>query len=360
MYTAVVNLLLSLIISQAQFVELKIVDNKNNPIEGVYLQQDNNFWHSDKNGIVKINESQINQNDSIYLSHLSYKSFSLSFRDLTQLEDHIIKLEADTKELLEVVTTASFNTVKYMEEVIKKIPLNYTDPYQPYLNLNADITFKRTDKKEDLIKYKGVLQLTSNENNYYVGKSPEIEIVSPELINNVFFIKPYQFLSIVLINSHPVIQKYKKYNFDNYEFIEYKNRDAIKIHFTEKNGNLMAKFGHFIVNADPSIWSGSIIIDKETMAILSLSYSVENVKTWMIGTMSGKGVVKTSIGKYVVEVDYIRDIFGKYVFDSGRENIESTNKWKKDSISTSSDVYLKTNRDLINILENKTNIKQIF
>ncbi len=339
-------MILSLIIYQAQYIELKIVDENNNPIEGVYAVHNDKFWYSDKDGIIKIAENQIDENDSIRLSHLSYKPVGILFKNLVLSDMYPnIQLKSDMKELPEV-SVSVFNAAKYVEEAIKKIPSNYVDPYETTLNLNADITFNRTDKRSELIRYKGLLQLSSEKKDIYVAKKPEFETVSPELHKNIFFMKPYQSLSIISINTHHIIRRYKKYNFENYEFIEYKNKDAVKIYFKEKGKNP---------------WIGNLIIDRETMAILSINYSVGYVNPWIVGTIKGKGIVKTAINKYYVEANYEQGLSGKYLFDSGRENINSINRWKDQSVATSSNVYLKRNTDMnIDLQKNKKKIKDVF
>jgi hypothetical protein len=326
-----------------------VVDENKNPIEGVYFYQGNNFWYSDKSGIIRIDESKINKNDSIYLSHLSYRRFGFLYSDLKKSETFpVIQLYSDLKNLKEV-TVSAFDAAKYVKEAIALIPENYVDPYDPYLNLNADIIYKRTDKEQDLIQYKGILHFTRNKKDLNILKIPETEITSPDLSKNVFFIKPYSGLLIVSINKHHVIRRPQRYNFFKYEDLEYKGRNAIKIYFKENANNP---------------YEGHLIIDMETKAILSIYYSTGEVDTWTVGTMKGRGVVKTGIDRYIVEVDYIQqESSGKYIFDSGRENIDSNNRWKNNKIYTTSNIFLKRNTDEIDLGDSKNKsveLKKIF
>lgn len=330
---------------QAQYTEIRIVDEYKNPIEGVYVKQKNNFWYSDKNGVVKMNTETICPSDSISFSHLSYKPRHVLFKDLRKDKEYlIIDLESDVKPLTEI-TVSVFNAKKYVEEAIKLIPENYSDPFEENLNLNADISMKGINNEEvaeELIQYKGLLNLSLEKKDFYVSKQPEQESVSSDLKKNIFFIKPYDFLNTIPIRKHHVVHNYKKYNYPKYEFLEYKEQDAVKIYF-EKGKR-----------------SGYLIIDRETKAILSINYNIGSTNSWIIGTMKGKGIVYTDISKYFIEADYVRTSSGKYVFDSGRENVDSKSRWKNNSVSTSYDVYLKREIRDIEAPKKKTNIKDLF
>lgn len=335
MITTLCNMVLSLMICQAHYIEIKVVDEENKPIEGVYFYQGNSFWYSDKDGVLKVDESKINANDSVYLSHLSYKQFSALYSDLKRLDTFpVIQLSSDIKSIGEVVVSA-FDAAKYVKDAITRIAVNYADPYDPYLNLNVDITYKRTDQEQDLIQYKGILQLSEKKGKLCVTKIPEVEIISPDLGQNVFFIKPYNGLSIVSIKTHHVIRRHKKYDFYKYEDLEYKGRNSIKIYFKENGSNP---------------YEGHLIIDTDTKAILSIYYIAVETETAIIGTIKGKGVVKTGIERYIVEADYVRiKDSGKYIFDSGRENSDSNNRWKNNKVCTTSNLFLKRDTSLFDI-----------
>lgn len=329
---------------QVQFTEIKIVDEHKTPIEGVYIKRNNDFWYSDKNGVVQMDVETINSNDSISFSHLSYKPIRVLFKDLNKEGEYsIIYLESDAKPLTEV-TVSVFNAKKCVEEAIKKIPENYANPFEESLNFNADISMKglNGEEEEELIQYKGLLNLSTEKKDFYVSKQPELERVSPNLKKNIFFIKPYDFLNIIPIGEHHVVRNYKKYKYPKYEFLEYKDVDAVKIYFERGKR------------------SGYLIIDRATKAILSINYSIGSTNSWIIGTMKGKGIVKTDISNYFIEADYVKTSSDKYVFDSGRENIDSKSRWKNNSVSTTYDVYLKREAEVDNTPNKKTNIKNIF
>ena len=332
-------------IVQAQYTEIKILDEYETPIEGVYIKHNNVFWYSDKNGVVRMNTKSINLSDSISFSHLSYKPISVLFKDLKKEKEYLIfYLESDTKPLTEV-TVSVFDSKRYVEEAIKMIPVNYADPFEESLNFNADISMKGMngeEETEELIQYKGLLSLSLEKKDFYVSKQPEQELVSSDLKKNIFFIKPYDFLNIIPIKRHHVVHNYKKYKYPKYEFLEYKEQDAVKIYFERDKR------------------SGYLIIDRETKAILSINYNIGSTNSWIIGTMKGKGIVHTDISKYFIEADYIKTASDKYVFDSGRENIDSKSRWKNNSVSTTYDVYLKRETGNIETPKKKTSIKDIF
>lgn len=346
MISFIINLivLLSVTTIQCQYAGLKIVDEHGMPIEGVYIKHNKDFWHSDKNGIAKLNTNSIGQNDSISFSHLSYIPETILFKDLKKDNEYLIfSLESDTKTLTEV-TVSAFDAKKYVEEAIKAIPNNYVNPFEENLKFNADISMKeiKAEKEEELIRYKGLLYLSLEKKDFYVFKQPEYELISPNLKKNIFFIKPYDFLNIIPIKKHHIIRNYKKYKYPRHEYLEYKDQNAVKIYF-EKGKR-----------------SGYLIIDCESKAILSINYNIAPTNSWIIGTMKGKGILKTDISKYFIEAEYIKTVSDKYIFDSGRENISSKNRWKNNSISTDYNVYLKRETGDIDIPKRKTNIKDIF
>lgn len=340
----ITNILLSLILGQTQYFEIKVVDEYNTPIEGAFIKHNNKFWYSDKDGLVKIDSQFVNESDNICFSHLSYKKTCSLFSSLQQEGNYRTIHLVDDSKLLTEVTISMFDTKKYVQEAIRLIPDNYLDPFEENLNLNVDISMERTDEGNEieLIQYKGILNLSLDKNDFYVSKQPEYEYVSPELKKNVFFIKPYDFLNIIPIKNHHVIRNYKRYKYPKYEFMNYKDQDAVKIYFETGKRH------------------GYLIIDRETKAILSINYNIDATKSWIIGTMKGKGLVNTDIDKYFIEVDYVKTASGKYIFDSGRENVESQNRWKNNSLSTSYDVYLKQETGNLEIPNKKTKIKNIF
>lgn len=340
----IIGIVLSLKVVQAQPIEIKVMDEYDTPIEGVYVKHNNDFWYSDKDGIVKIKSGSVSENDTIYFSHLSYKPVHLLFKNLKRIESNrVIYLESDTKTLTEV-TVSAFDAKRYVEEAVKLISDNYSNPFEENLNFNADISLEKTDEgfEEELIKYKGVLNLSLDKKDFYISKQAEKESVSSHLKENVFFIKPYEFIDIIPIKRHDIVRRYKKYQYPKYEYLEYKGQDAIKIYF-ERNKR-----------------SGYVIIDRETKAFLSINYHIEATSPWIIGTMKGKGMVKTNINKYFVEADYIRTESDKYIFDSGRINIDFINKWKNSSVSTTYDAYLKREVADIEVPQKKTKIKEMF
>jgi hypothetical protein len=340
--------LLSLVSYQALLdIKIKVIDQENNPIEGVYVKCNDQFWYTGIDGYFLFNNKEIMENDSLYLSHLSYKTRGLSYKDIEQLSaSPVIILEEANKELKEVYVSA-FNAKKYIADAIKKIPENYADPYDSSLHVNAEISFDRigsdkSDEHEKLIRYKGILQLLMEDGEYYVSKIPEYEYVSKNVNDNLFFVPIYNFLRIIPIKSYYVIRKYKKFNYIKHEFLTYMGADAVKIYFNAKNQ------------------TGFFVIDRETKAFLSIRFDEEKQDKWIIGTKKGKGLVTTGINRFIEEADFIRSSSGKYIFDSGRQNIDTKNKWKSHSISTSYNVYLKREAKEMIFSEEKKKIRDIF
>ncbi|WP_139262047.1 hypothetical protein [Dysgonomonas macrotermitis] len=325
---------------------MRVIDFGNQPVEGVYVRQGDGFWHSDKDGIIHIGRDKLTPNDTLYFSHLSYRPEKYLFHDLKfTMDTATIYLEDELIALKEVVVSEVFDAKKYMKEVIRKIPENYSDPFDDNLVFDTELLYKKIGEEntEQLIDYKGIIQLNQEEKDLYIAKKPEREYVSDELKQNVFFMKPYDFLNIIPIQKHDVVRYYKSYSYDNFEHINYKGRQSLKIYYQDKKRN------------------GYLIIDEATQAILYVSYSVEATGLWTVGTMKKRGVVTTGIRKYHVEAEYVQNKLGKYIFDSGRENVDSYSKWKKNSVSNTYDVYLKRRSDSIQLPVNKkVKIKEIF
>jgi hypothetical protein len=53
--------------------------------------------------------------------------------------------------------------------------------------------------------------------------------------------------------------------------------------------------------------------------LTNISYGIGDVFPWIIGTMKGRGTVKTGIKNLYIEATYMPNESGKYVFDSGKE-----------------------------------------
>jgi hypothetical protein len=342
--------LLSLVSYQVLLeTKIKVIDQDNKPIEGVYIKCNNQFWYTDIDGCFLFKNKEIMEDDSLYFSHLSYKTLKLSYKDIEQLSvssSPVIVLEEASKELKEVYVSA-FNAKKYIADAIKKIPENYSEPDNSFLNVNTEVSFDRTgsdksDEYERLRKYKGVLQLSIEDGEYYVSKIPEYEYVSKSVNDNIFFVPVYNFLRIIPIKSYYVIRKYKKFNYTEHEFLNYKGIDAVKIYFNAKNQ------------------TGFFIVDRETKAFLSIRFEEGEQDKWIIGTKKGKGLVTTGINRFIVEADFIKSSSGKYIFDSGRQNIDARNKWKTHFVSTSYNAYLKREVKEMNFSEKKKKIRDIF
>ncbi|HCO66359.1 MAG TPA: hypothetical protein DIT04_01160 [Dysgonomonas sp.] len=294
------------------------------PVEGAYIEINKKiFLFSDNKGLVDIPDG-FNPSDSVFISHLSYKKLNTTIEKLEKLSN-VVVLESQMKELKEI-TVSNLNPKKYVEQSIKLISKNYTYSFEPPLSLHADISFSNSDDNSEIIKYKGKLKLNQTKKNIYAGKDNFTEVISENADKYIFQLKPYNFVSIIPISSHPVIKKYKNFSFHKYEYILYKNQEAVKIYFQidRKHGGQ----------------SGYLIINSEDKGIMSLSYSINPIKDW-IGEKTKKGIVKTSLLSYYVESDYEKDNSGLYSFSSGRENIKVSTKAGKDIVNTTSDSYLK-------------------
>lgn len=344
------SICLSLVIyqahSQTSKIELKVVDEYDQPIDGVYVQINTEvFTYSNSEGIINIPDKTYTDNDSISLSHLSYFPTKYSVRDLKRLKEFpLVTLKSNVRELNEVVVT-NINEKEYVTEAIKLLPENYGLAFKPSAYFNANILLTNNDDNSKLIDYKGGIVLSLGEKkNLLVSKIPEYENVVDNLQDYIYQVKPYNFTSIIAISSHPVIRKYKEYTYPKHEYISYKGFSALKIYFEidRKHGGQ----------------SGYMIINMDDKAIMSLSYKINPIKDW-IRAKTKKGMENVSLDYYYVEADYSKNENDKYIFDSGRERIVLRNTAGKKKANTTSEVYLKRIYKTINPDE-KIEIKYIF
>lgn len=354
-----IYLILTMLISLSQYSSaqntdntkiIKVVDQNDTPIEGVYAKHGNSFWHSNEVGEIIIPSTSVNHQDSIYFSHLGYKKYNLLMADLLNDNSRVI-LEDNLFTLKEVIVSMP-DLKQIVKDAIKKISDNYADPYATNLLFETEIAFNKlgTNNAEDdiedsideeLLRYKGFLELSMIDKKLCVSKeaNPMEFFVSENLKNDVYFIKPYDFIKIISIKEHDVIKFFRRYKFQDYEYVSYQDKEAIKIYYKDKKR------------------SGHLIIDKETLAILHINYTVEPMYPWTIGTIKGKGLVKTGINRYFIETEFIQKEDGKYIFDSGRENVELYRRHKGNSIKSVYNAYLKRSHinDLILDKPKKTN-----
>lgn len=313
---------------QAQTFELRIVNENETPIDGAYvLIGDKVFAYSNSEGIVAVLDKDYSSNDSISFSHLAYQPIKYSLSDLKKASSFpYIFMKSNIIELMEIVVS-NINEKKYVKEAIDLIPKNYGLAFKSNTYLNASIVLRNDGDSTLLINYKGGLILSlDSKKKLTVSKIPDEESVVDNLKDYIFQVKPYNFTSIIGITSHPVIRKFKDFKFTKHEFLKYKGVDAIKIYF-----ELDRKHGG---------QSGSMIIDKNNKAIISLSYTINPIKEWIVAKTK-RGVEKVSLINYYVEADYVADEKGLYLFDSGREKIVLHNSAGKYKINTTSEVYLK-------------------
>jgi hypothetical protein len=92
---------------------------------------------------------------------------------------------------------------------------------------------------------------------------------------------------------------------------------------------------------------------------MSLNYTINPIDNWML-EKTKRGLIKTSIKDYYVEADYAPDSQGKYIFDSGREEIQQSNHVKGKDYNTTSDTFLKHITSSVQPNNNKSPIEDLF
>ena len=270
--------LFNIVAVYGQIIQLHLVDEENNPIRGAYVGILNKdfFSYSDTSGVAKISVSDISTQDSLIISHISYKPTKIDVQSVISSSDleKIIQLESDVKILNEVVVTP-LNPKKLVQEAIRLIPALYDPKSNSALSVHADIDIFDANDSTSLIYYKGVLHFSQpNQRNLpLVGKLVKTEKIANDAKERLYPIRVNSFASMIPIREQGVIQQFKNYTFDKYQYIEYRGFEAIQIHFRRERKDF--------------VQTGYLIIRKDNKAIVALQYSTQPMKNVMKSTVKG-------------------------------------------------------------------------
>lgn len=326
--------------------EIRVSDYKGNPIENVYAEINNkSFQYTNKEGLFYLENKDYKAQDSIKFSHLGYISTKYAILDLIQIEKPIIQLNEKTIELSEV-EIRNLDINKLLTEAINNIPEYYTSEFNTNNLFNTEITLINSDNNEILINYIGSLIFRRNEKGeLMVTKKPSDEYIIKNLSDYIFQIKPYNFTTIIPIDSHPIIRKMKDFDIIKYENINYEDEECIKIFYE--------------VNKKHIKQHGSLIIKIKDKSILSLEYSINPIKNW-IKAKTKRGIENIDLKEYIVKATYKKNDIGKYEFSSGIEEIKLENKIGKKQINTTSKVILTKSKANNPDVSKELKIQQLF
>jgi|GEM_PF-1961865 len=302
---------------QNEDIRFYVLNEQNKPIEGVYLSVINkNFWYSDSIGAVNLKTNNFTPGDSLQLQHVSYKTKTIDLYSLfaTLPQEPFIRMESDIK-ALEEVTVTPLNLSKLVKEAVSLIPILYETPFVPSIAVHADIDIFDVNDSTSMIYFKGALQIvqTNPKKLPLVYKIVETENITEKSLEQLYPIRISRFAEMIPLTEQGVIEKNQNYNFDKYEYVNYRGNEAIQVHFSRKKGNFTQ--------------IGYMIICKESKAIVFLQFSTQPMKNVMKSTTKG-GVRNTDLDSHKVEINYALNANNKYEFESGMYHVQYTNRWK--------------------------------
>lgn len=320
-------LLCQFVNGQQENIRLQLVNEQKLPIDGVYVSipDQHRFWYSDTLGLVIIPATGLSPTDTLMFMHISYQPLKMAISSMN--EEKIIQMQSDIKILNEVVVKP-LNPNELVNEAIKRIPDLYAPLFKPSLSVHADIDIFDANDSTSLIYYKGALQFSqpNTQKRPVVYKQAEIEEISKEAKNQLYPIRVSRFAEMIPIDEQGVIVKSKEYNFDKYQYIQYRGSEAVQINFHRKKGNF--------------IQTGFLIIRENTKAIVALQYSTQPMKNVMRSKVKG-GIRYTDLESHKVNVTYAINADNLYEFESGTYYVQYKNRLKNNSNSIILSSHLK-------------------
>lgn len=322
---------LQAIFGQSETIHLLLIDEENNPIEGAYvgILNKNHFSYSDTTGIAHLSLSAISPHDSLIISHISYKPMRVGVQSILSSPglEKDLQLESDIRVLDEVVVSP-LNPKELVKEAIRLIPGLYDPTSNSVFSAHADINTFDANDSTSLIYYKGVLQFSQPDPQKIplVGKIVETEQIAEDVKDQLYPIRVGRFAEMIPIREQPVIQLYKNYTFDKYQYIEYRGFEAIQVHFHRERGNFKQ--------------TGYLIIRKDNKAIVALQYSTQPMKNIMKSTVKGS-MCYTDLDSHLVEINYALNSNYLYEFESGMYYVQYTNRRNNNTNSVILNSHLK-------------------
>lgn len=301
---------------QNKKIRLRIINEQNQPVEGVYVCSigQHSFWYSDTIGVANLHLSELSLCDTLSLLHINYKPLRLDVQLLRSSlsEETVVKLDSDIK-LLDEVIVKPLNPEEFVKEAIRLIPVSYVSLSS--IVVHADIDIYNAEDSTSLVYFKGALQISQPNTKKIplVSKVAETERVAVNAKEQLYPIRVSDFASILPIDKQPVIKRFVDYTFDKYKYIQYRGCEAVQLFFHRENGKFMQ--------------TGYLIINEENKVIIALQYSTQPMKNVMKSTI-GSSLCYTDLDLHKVEVDYSLNSDNLYEFESGTYHVQYTNRRK--------------------------------
>jgi hypothetical protein len=144
--------------AQVDIVRLHLIDEQNQPVEGVYVNVigQERFWYSDTIGIVSIPLFELSSHDSLSFVHVSYEPILISLQSLRSpsKSDIFLQLHTDIK-VLEEVIVRPMDPTELVKEAIRLIPTLYAPFSISLFAVHADINIYDANDSTSMIYFKG-------------------------------------------------------------------------------------------------------------------------------------------------------------------------------------------------------------
>lgn len=316
-----VFIVMSLSFLQAHSFVIHVLDNDDRVVANAIVCVHDQFWYTDSLGCVNINTPPAKCR--LNIRHMTYEPLDTVIASGYGADTIPVTLAFGLHPLKEV-TVSNRTPMQWVETAISKIPGRYYLPLESGASYNATINMEGQNK-ESLIQYSGSLNLRMRNKEMYVSNNPEQMHVSPNVREYVYTVKPYEIADIMGLHNHSIIRDYKRYTYDDLEWISYRGVEAVKIGFHQTKKGVTQE--------------GYLVISVNDLAIRHISYTISPIKDW-IGEKTRRGLTRTSLNNYYIASEFDKDKTGKYTFVGGTKKISITMRTGKTSVTTSMHVNL--------------------
>lgn len=316
---------MSLFSLQAHSFVLHVSDNDNKAVANAIVCSSDRFWYTDSLGYANINTNTPLAKCRLNIRHVTYEPLDTVIASGYSADTIPVTLAFGLHPLKEV-TVSNRTPMQWVETAISRIPGRYHLPLESGASYNATIHMTEQDQVP-LIQYSGKLNLRMKNKEMYVSNNPEQMHVSPNVREYIYTVKPYEIADIMGLRNHSIIQDYKRYAYDNLEWISYRGVEAVKIGFHRIKRGVTQE--------------GYLVISVNDLAIRYISYTISPIRDW-IGEKTRRGLTKTSLNDYYIASEFDKDETGKYTFVGGTKKIAITMRTGKTCIRTSMHINLAT------------------
>lgn len=274
---------MSLFFPQAHSFILHVSDNDNRAVANAIVCASDRFWYTDSLGYANINTNTPLAKCRLNIRHVTYEPLDTVIASEYGADTIPITLAFGLHPLKEV-TVSNRTPIQWVGDATAKIPGHYHIPLESGVSYNSTIHMTGQDQGS-LIQYSGKLNIRMKNKEMYVSNNPEQMHVSPNVAEYIYTVKPHEIADIMGLRNHSIVRDYKRYTYDNLEWISYRGVEAVKIGFHQTKKGITQE--------------GHLVISVNDLAIRHISYTISPIKDWM-GEKTRRGVTKTSLNDYYI------------------------------------------------------------